>query len=72
MFDVEMRYLAVSQSFLSILEFPGSPIEVIGRSQYVRFPDTPSTWREFHARVLAGDEISHTEIHYRRREGRTD
>jgi PAS domain-containing protein len=45
MFDAEMRYVAVSQSFLSLIEVPGSPTEVIGRSHYEIFPDAPPNFR---------------------------
>jgi PAS domain S-box-containing protein len=72
MFDTKMRYLAVSPSFLSILEFSGSPKEVIGRSHYETFPDMPLHWREFHTRVLAGEELAQAETPLPRRDGRTD
>jgi PAS domain S-box-containing protein len=72
MFDTEMRYLAVSRSFLSLIEFSGSPAEVIGRSHYETFPDIPPHWREYHARVLAGEHMAHTEESLPRRDGRID
>jgi PAS domain S-box-containing protein len=72
MFDTEMRYLAVSRSFLSAIEFSGSPAEVIGRSHYETFPDIPPHWREYHARVLAGEHMAHTEDPVPRRDGRID
>jgi PAS domain-containing protein len=61
MLDADMRYMAVSQSYLSILEFSGRPAEVIGRSYYETFPDMPPHWRESHERVLAGEERALTE-----------
>ena len=58
-FDCEMRYLAVSQRFLSDMarlfatkEF--SPAEVIGLSHYEIFPNMPPRWRDIHTRVLMG------------------
>jgi PAS domain S-box-containing protein len=72
MFDVDMRYMAVSQSYLSILECSDSPAEVIGRSYYETFPDMPPHWRKTHQRVLAGEERSLTESPLPRRDGRID
>jgi PAS domain S-box-containing protein len=72
MFDTEMRYLAVSQSFLSLIEYSGSPAEVIGRSHYETFPDIPPHWRTYHARVLAGEPMAHAEDPLPRRDGRMD
>ena len=72
MFDTEMRYIAVSRRYLSLLEFSGSPEEIIGRSHYETFPDMPSQWRENHARVLAGKELADTETPFPRRDGRID
>jgi PAS domain S-box-containing protein len=72
MFDTEMRYLAVSRSFLSLIEFSGSPAEVIGRSHYETFPDIPPHWCEYHARVLAGEHMAHAEDPLPRRDGRID
>jgi PAS domain S-box-containing protein len=72
MFDTEMRYLAVSRSFLSLIEFSGSPAEVIGHSHYETFPDIPPHWREYHARVMAGEHMAHAEEILPRRDGRID
>jgi PAS domain S-box-containing protein len=72
MFDTEMRYLAVSQSFLSLIEYSGSPAEVIGRSHYETFQDIPPHWRAYHARVLAGEPMAHAEEPLPRRDGRID
>src|SRR5215467_8360778 len=72
MFDTEMRYLAVSRRFLSAIDFLGSPAEVIGRSHYETFPDMPPHWREYHARVLAGERMAHAEERLPRRDGRID
>ncbi len=63
-FDCEMRYLAVSQRFLSDMArlFATkvfAPGEVIGLSHYGIFPNTPPRWRDIHTRVLAGEELAH-------------
>jgi PAS domain S-box-containing protein len=69
MFDDKMRYLAVSRRFLSDYEL-GDPSDVIGRSQYEVFPDIPPRWREFHVRVLAGEELAEEEDFFPRQNGR--
>jgi PAS domain S-box-containing protein len=72
MFDAEMRFIAVSRSFLSLEEFQVNPAEVIGRSNYEIFPDLPQNFREINARVLAGEELADSETPFPRRDGRTD
>jgi PAS domain S-box-containing protein len=71
MFDDKMRYLAVSRRFISDCGLP-SDAEIIGRSHYKILPDIPLRWRELHARVLAGEELSHEEDPYPRQDGRID
>ena len=60
MFDPEMRYLAVSHRFLRDYGLP-KDLNVIGRSHYEMFPQIPQRWRDVHARVLAGEELSEDE-----------
>jgi PAS domain S-box-containing protein len=71
MFDDKMRYLAVSRCFLSDYRLPPDA-EIIGRSHYEVFPETPQRWRDLHARVLAGEELSHEEEPFPRQDGRID
>jgi PAS domain S-box-containing protein len=71
MFDDKMRLLAVSRRFISDYRLP-SDAEIIGRSYYEVFPDAPQRWREIHARVLAGEELSHEEDPFPRQDGRID
>jgi PAS domain S-box-containing protein len=52
MFDKEMRYLHVSQRWLSDYQLEGQ--DIIGRSHYEVFGDIPLRWKEVHGRVLAG------------------
>jgi PAS domain S-box-containing protein len=64
-YDADMRYLAVSRRYLSDMESlysvrPPSPSEIIGCSVYEVFPDI-LRWREVHARVLAGEELTQHE-----------
>jgi PAS domain S-box-containing protein len=71
MFDRDMRYLAVSRRFMTDFQLPpGLPL--MGRSHYEVFPDLPQRWRDIHARVLAGEELSHEEDPFIRQCGRTD
>ncbi|HSE18787.1 MAG TPA: PAS domain S-box protein [Pyrinomonadaceae bacterium] len=52
MFDTDMRYLQVSDRFLTDYDLEGQ--DLIGRSHYEVFPDLPMRWREAHRRILAG------------------
>jgi len=52
MFDTDMRYLQVSDRFLTDYDLEGQ--DLIGRSHYEVFPDLPERWREAHKRILAG------------------
>src|SRR5262245_30347241 len=52
MFDTEMRYIQVSDRFLTDYDLEGQ--DLIGRSHYEVFPDLPERWREAHRRILAG------------------
>jgi PAS domain S-box-containing protein len=71
MFDAGMRYLAVSRRFLSDYQVPEGT-DVIGHSHYEVFPDIPPRWREMHARVMAGEEITRDEEPFPRQDGHTD
>lgn len=70
MFDNEMRTLAISHRFLSDFQVPKG-IKVIGASHYDMLPDVPERWREIHARVLLGEELSADEDPFVRADGRT-
>lgn len=52
MFDTEMRYIQVSDRFLTDYELEGQ--DLVGRSHYDVFPNIPTRWREAHRRILAG------------------
>jgi PAS domain S-box-containing protein len=52
MFDTEMRYLQVSDRFLTDYDIEGQ--DLIGKSHYEVFPDLPDRWKEAHKRILAG------------------
>jgi PAS domain S-box-containing protein len=70
MFDREMRYLAVSRRFVVDYLPPGT--QLIGQSHYEVFPNIPQRWRDVHARVLAGEDVSQHQDQYTRYDGRTD
>jgi PAS domain S-box-containing protein len=71
MFDRDMRYLAVSRRFVVDFRLP-QDAQLIGRSHYEIFPDIPQRWRDVHARVLAGEELSQEEDQFARQDGRID
>ncbi|MHB1080109.1 MAG: PAS domain-containing sensor histidine kinase [Prosthecobacter sp.] len=52
MFDLEMRYLAVSDRWAK--DFRLDVGDLTGRSHYELFPDIPDHWRQVHQRCLAG------------------
>jgi len=52
MFDTEMRYIQVSDRFLTDYDLEGQ--DLAGKSHYEVFPDLPERWREAHLRILAG------------------
>jgi PAS domain S-box-containing protein len=52
MFDTEMRYLQVSDRFLTDYDLEGR--DIIGKLHYDVFPDLPERWKEVHRRILAG------------------
>ena len=58
MFDTDMRYIQVSDRFLTDYELEGQ--DLVGRSHYDVFPNIPTRWREAHSRILAG-AVEHCE-----------
>ena len=52
MFDTEMRYLQVSDRFLTDYDLEGQ--DLTGKSHYALFPNLPDRWKEAHRRILAG------------------
>lgn len=61
MFDREMRYIAVSQRWLSERDLD---ISILGRSAYDVFPDAEEKFRSAHLRALSGETITPTEDHF--------
>ncbi len=52
MLDTQMRYVAVSERWLSDYGFKGQDLR--GRNHYEVFPEIPQRWKEIHRRCLAG------------------
>jgi PAS domain S-box-containing protein len=71
MFDRDMRYLAVSRRFGADYHLPPNA-QLVGRSHYEMFPNLPQRWRDIHARVLAGEELSQQEDRFTHGNGRSD
>jgi PAS domain S-box-containing protein len=71
MFDKDMICLAASRRFHSDYRVPEN-VQVIGVSHYQAFPEIPRRWRDVHARVLAGEELSADEDSFVRPDGRID
>lgn len=61
MFDLAMRYIAVSQQWL---KERGLDHSIIGRSAYDVFPDVDKIFRDMHRRALAGETIIREEDHF--------
>jgi PAS domain S-box-containing protein len=73
MFDTGMRYLAVSQRFMTDYALTGETAQsLLGRSHYEIFSDISDKWRAVHRRVLAGETVSAEEDPFPRADGATD
>ncbi|PYS72392.1 MAG: hypothetical protein DMF69_07770 [Acidobacteria bacterium] len=62
MFDNDMRYLQVSDRFLTDYHLEGQ--EIIGKRHYDLFPNIPDRWKQVHRRILNGAIESSAEDPY--------
>lgn len=69
-FDKEMRYLRVSDRWIEDYRLEG--IELIGRTHYEVFPETPDRWKKVHERCLKGAVESCLEDPLPRQNGHVD
>ncbi len=67
MFDDQMRYMVVSQSWYKTYNI--SEGSIIGKSHYDVVPDIPERWREIHRRCLAGFGDRADEDEFQRADG---
>jgi|GEM_PF-1703832 len=70
MFDLEMRYLAVSDRWAK--DFRLDVGDLTGMSHYELFPDIPDHWRQIHQRCLAGATESCERDKFPRADGTLD
>ena len=70
MFDRQMRYIAVSQRWLT--DYHLSAQDLIGRSHYEVFPELAESWKEIHRRCLAGAVEKCDEDPFPRADGKLD
>ncbi|HLW68871.1 MAG TPA: PAS domain S-box protein [Gemmataceae bacterium] len=67
MFDRQMRYLAVSQRWIT--DYLPHVESVLGRNHYEVFPECPERWRAAHRRGLAGEIVRVDEDTWERPDG---
>ncbi|MFC5455475.1 PAS domain S-box protein [Prosthecobacter fluviatilis] len=67
MFDTELRYLQVSDRWITDYHLEGK--EIIGRHHYEVFPDIPERWKEIHRQALGGKPQSCSEDMFTRADG---
>jgi PAS domain S-box-containing protein len=67
MFDRQMRYLARSERWMA--DYGLGAAEIIGRSHYAVFPNTPERWKLIHQRGLCGEVLTADEDVFVRDDG---
>ncbi|TGN03341.1 PAS domain S-box protein [Leptospira dzoumogneensis] len=59
MFDEEIKYVAVSERWLTEYQIPGK--NIVGLSHYEVFPNVSKEWKEIHQRCLSGEVLKNDE-----------
>ncbi len=67
MFDLEMKYLAVSKRWLS--DYGLGDQNIIGKSHYEVFPEITDSWKQLHQRSLKGELLRADEDSFKRKDG---
>jgi len=67
MLDLDLRYLQASDRFCADYSIDSS--QVLGRSHYELFPDSPDRWKEVHRRALHGETLRADEDRWDREDG---
>jgi PAS domain S-box-containing protein len=70
MFDRDMRYLIYSPRWLT--DYKLGVQDLVGRSHYEVFPETPEPWKEVHRRCLGGAVEVHDDDSFVRTNGSTE
>lgn len=70
MFDIDMRYIAVSNKWISDYKLSGK--KLIGKSHYEVFPEIGDEWKAVHQRCLKGAHEKREEDSILRQDGTTD
>ena len=70
MFDRDMRYLIYSPRWLT--DYKLGDQDLVGRSHYEVFPESPERWKEVHQRCLTGTVDVHDDDSFVRTDGSTE
>ena len=69
MFDLDMRYMAVSRRWMTDYQLERS--DIIGESHYDVFSDRPEHWKPIHQRGMAGELVRNKRDRFERADGST-
>ena len=69
MLDTNLRYIARSDSFLTAYELKK---DILGKTHYEVFPNTPENWKDYLSRAVKGETLSASEDSVMRPDGRLE